>query len=136
MYKFDDSRFFCDINDGQAIIIDSATGIYFSMSPFSTQVFEALGAGAAPADIAAKLEGFGASADTSAKLDEFVSRLKEREILTDGTASSPPPIEINADQAKGSDFSFTFDEYNNMQEMLVIDPVHDVSADGWKPVLA
>ena len=133
-YTLNNDKMFVDITDGIAIVINSETGIYYGMNGFGTNVFENVAKGVAIEKIAGALKAIaGAPADVEARLNAFVSQLKEKEIVIE-SADSGEAVNIDENVAKEDEFVLLVDEYNDAQEMLLADPIHEVKEEtGWTP---
>lgn len=135
-YSLNDSKMFSDIADGIAIVINSETGIYYGMNGLATVVFDALMSGADTAAVLAALKALpDAPADMDERLNGFVDKLKEFEIVMDGDGNAAA-VQVNLDPAaaKGDDFVLMVEEYTDAQELLLADPIHEVKEDtGWQP---
>lgn len=133
-YVLNESKMFSDIADGIAIIINSETGIYYGMNGFGTNIFENLVNGASTEALAAALKGLpGAPEDMENRLNAFVDKLVRYEIVVEGDAAGGA---VNLDDAAAAPDDFTPDveEFDDAQEMLLADPIHEVkSTDGWAP---
>ena len=133
-YTLNEEKMFVDITDGIAIVINSETGIYYGMNGFGTNVFENVAKGIAIEKIATVLKGLaGAPADVEARLNAFVGTLKEKEIIISG-AENADNASIDEAAAKEDEFDLSVNEYDDAQEMLLADPIHEVKEDtGWTP---
>jgi len=133
-YTLNNDKMFVDITDGIAIVINSETGIYYGMNALGTNVFENVAKGVAVEKIAAALKAIaGAPQDMEARLSAFVDALKEKEIVIE-SADSGEAVNIDANVAKEDEFVLSVDEYNDAQEMLLADPIHEVKEEtGWTP---
>ncbi|WP_165078582.1 MULTISPECIES: PqqD family protein [unclassified Desulfovibrio] len=135
-YALNESKMFSDIADGIAIIINSETGIYYGMNSLGTAVFDALMAGASAEAVLAALKALpGAPADMDARLTAFVDKLKEFDIVLDGNdGAGAVEVSIDAPVAEADEFALMVEEYNDAQELLLADPIHEVKEDtGWQP---
>lgn len=134
-FHLNESKMFSDITDGTAIIINSLTGIYYGMNGFGTSIFENLLAGASTADIltaAQALEGI--PADFEAKLQAFLDTLTGFEIILPDETPSSLEARLDASAAATDLFVPTCTEYQDVQELLFADPIHEVDVDeGWMP---
>lgn len=129
-YRLNEDKMFADITDGIAIIINSETGIYYGMNSFGTQVYENLAHGVSTDKIWEKLKEFGVD---EIFFNAFVEALVEKEILL---PASDTGVEVNLDfeVAKADKFTLKLKEYNDAQELLLADPIHEVKEDkGWSP---
>ena len=133
-YTLNNDKMFVDITDGIAIVINSETGIYYGMNALGTNVFENVAKGVAIEKIAAALKAIaGAPQDMEARLSAFVDALKEKEIVIE-SADSSEAVNIDENVAKEDEFVLLVDEYNDAQEMLLADPIHEVKEEtGWTP---
>ena len=134
-YVLNDEKMFSDIADGIAIVINSETGIYYGMNEFGTAVFENILNGASTGAILAALQGLPeAPADMAERLDSFVAILLDKELVNAAQSASDVAVTLDAETAKNSDFALEAREYDDAQELLLADPIHEVKTDtGWKP---
>lgn len=135
-YVLNDSKMFSDIADGIAIVINSETGIYYGMNGLATVIFDNLMNGASTEAVLAALTALpGAPADMDERLKAFVDKLKGYEIVLDGGADGGDvAVAIEADAAQADEFAPMVEEYNDAQELLLADPIHEVKEDtGWQP---
>lgn len=133
-YKLNEAKMFSDIADGVAIVINSETGIYYGMNELGTAVFEKIMAGASTEAIGAALASLpGAPNNMQARLENFITDLKAHEILLAGPAGAQN-VTIAPAIAAASDFAITVQEFNDAQDLLLADPIHEVKPEqGWQP---
>ena len=69
--------------DGEAVLLNIDTGLYFGLDPVGTSIWSALAAGATPDDVAAKLvEEYDAPAEQiQADVREFLGLLTEKGLV-------------------------------------------------------
>lgn len=134
-YALNESKMFSDIADGIAIIINSETGIYYGMNGLGTVVFDSLMSGASDEAVLAALKALpGAPADMDGRLAAFVDKLKGFEIVLPGGEGAEVAVSIEAPVAEADEFALLVEEYNDAQELLLADPIHEVKEDtGWQP---
>lgn len=134
-YILNDEKMFADVTDGIAIIINSETGIYYGLNAFGTQVYENLVAGASvEAILQASKQIPNIPADFESKLKAFVDDMLEKGILVESSVSTS--IEAKLDEAIAKEDGYTLDlkEYDDAQELLLADPIHEVKEEtGWTP---
>jgi hypothetical protein len=133
-YVLNEEKMFSDIADGVAIVINSETGIYYGMNNFGTNVFENILDGASTEDILAVLKKVeSVPADIDGRFEAFVKALIDNELIIAG-GSGTAKVKINAETAKTNNFVLEIREYNDAQELLLADPIHEVKEDtGWQP---
>ncbi len=132
-YVLNEEKMFADITDGVAIVINSETGNYYGMNAFGTAVFENLINGASAEDVLAQLKGLaGAPSDIEERFNVFVKALVDSELIVEGLGSGS--ANINAEKAVEDEWSLEVREYNDAQELLLADPIHEVKEEtGWAP---
>lgn len=130
-YVLNEEKMFADVTDGIAIIINSETGIYYGMNELATIVYENIINGAPAETILAALKSMQAApANIEQEFNNFINAMLEKELIlksndNDGIANLPSDIE---------DFSLSLKEYNDAQELLLADPIHEVKEEtGWSP---
>ena len=134
MYKLNDEKMFFDIADGQAVVINFTTGMYYGTSTLGSAILENLVKGASEKSIADILKSAeGCPDNIEDQLKDFISALIEKEILLpedgEGSAAELSP------EAFSEGFDFTVDEFAEVQDLLMADPIHEVDVEqGW-PIL-
>ncbi|MDO4492780.1 MAG: PqqD family protein [Clostridia bacterium] len=132
MYRINEEKVFCDIADGQAVVIDFTTGIYYGFTPLGSEVLEKLRDGSGPEDIFAALQAAGAGESVRADLDGFIGELVRKEILAGDAAGYSAGTTAIAPRALEEGFLLAVQEFNDVQDLLLADPVHEVDVDmGW-----
>ena len=134
MYKLNEEKMFYDMAEGQAIVINFTTGMYYGTSSLGSAVLDALLAGAAVSDILTAVQMLpGCPADMQEQLNAFISRLIEMEIIVPADDISGV---CSIDSTSLTDgFALTVDEFTEVQDLILADPVHDVEVEqGW-PIL-
>lgn len=132
MYKLNTEKMFYDIADGQAIVINFVTGMYYGTSALGSMVLDALMQGKAPKQIIASIQkNEGCVVDIDQRVEQFIAGLMEKEVLLiDDQPYSEE--ELDAFVVVDGDYSLELNEFAEVQDLLLADPVHDVEADmGW-----
>ena len=129
-YALNENKMFADITDGIAIIINSETGIYYGMNAFGTQIYENIVNGVSTEKIWETIKTFGTDEEN---YKAFINALLEKEILLPGSDSGAE-VNVDANIAKEDNFILELKEYNDAQELLLADPIHEVKEEeGWSP---
>jgi hypothetical protein len=133
-YVLNEEKMFSDIADGIAIVINSETGIYYGMNNFGTTVFENLLNGVSTENILEAVKKInGAPEDMETRLGNFTAVLLENGVLLKGGVTNAAAA-LNTEAAAADKFSLEVREYNDAQELLLADPIHEVKEDtGWQP---
>ena len=129
-YVLNEEKMFADVTDGIAIIINSETGIYYGMNELATEVYENLINGVPAETILSALKSMqGAPADLEENFKSFISTMLEKELIIKSEDNNGI-----ANLNKPEDFTLSFKEYNDAQELLLADPIHEVKEEtGWTP---
>jgi hypothetical protein len=121
--------------DGETIIIDLATGTYYSLQGAATEIWNALALGCGTDAVALQLErAYDAdSATLAAAVASFAAELVQYGLVvassTDDTGAETVPF-----AAAGERRPFEpprIERYDDMQDIILLDPVHQVDAQGW-----
>lgn len=108
--------------DGEAVLVNLESGCYYSLSPAATVLWNLVSEGRSAASL-------GASVDAEPELiQSFVDRFIEEGLISEGEADAGPAAERVAIEGAP-----TIERFTDMQELLMLDPIHDVAldADGW-----
>jgi hypothetical protein len=121
--------------DGEAIVVNLGTGTYYSIKGDSLLLWEAIVAGATVDEItAAAASATGEPRDAvAAAVEGFCASLVAQGLLVedDGEAETPP-LEF-AGAGRGL-LEPSFETYADMQDLILLDPVHEVDERGWPHV--
>ncbi|GHU08038.1 hypothetical protein FACS1894151_03280 [Spirochaetia bacterium] len=133
-YVLNEEKMFSDIADGIAIVINSETGIYYGMNNFGTNVFENILNGVSAENILAAIQAMpGAPEDVPARLEAFIKALVDNELVLEGGAGNGVAA-LDGETAAKDGFALKVSEYNDAQELLLADPIHEVKpGTGWQP---
>lgn len=133
-YVLNEDKMFADITDGIAIIINSETGIYYGINAFGTCVYENLINGVSSGDVLKTLQTMPEiPQDFESKFWNFIKTLAEKEIIIKGSTQNRE-ADFNYSIAKSDEFILKITEYNDAQELLLADPIHEVKEEeGWSP---
>lgn len=124
-----------EIIEGEVMVINLDSGVYYSITDAGAAAWPLLIAGAMAPRIgellASRYEVDAATVERD--LDAFIERLTGEQILRpwrDGDAVAGPLGGIDGVPA-ASYPGFGFERFEDMQALLVIDPVHEVGDFGW-----
>lgn len=134
MYRINEEKMFFDMEDGQAVIINSETGIYYCATSLASAVLDAVMNGAGKESLLEKLNDLlGCPADMESRLDDFFADLVQRGILLaddeDGTCK-------DFDKSVTEDgFDLSIEEFSEIQDLILADPIHEADIiDDWDPL--
>jgi hypothetical protein len=121
--------------DGEAVIINLESGAYFSAEGASATAWQTIAGGASAADLVAAVgERYqGGEAEIATAVAQFIAQLNQEGLIrpaepTDGApvASPSPPA-----AAKPAFTELSLRIFTDLQELLLLDPIHDVDEVGW-----
>jgi len=118
-----------EVVDGEVVIINLVTGDYYSCRGVAADAWQALSAGATVTEVAVALSSAYevGDADVAADVAEFVRASTADGLLVehDGDAAPVPPFGTGAYEVPA------FEKFSDMADLIVLDPVHDVTGEGW-----
>jgi Coenzyme PQQ synthesis protein D (PqqD) len=121
--------------DGEVVIIALATGTYYSLRGTAARAWDGLAAGWSTDDVTADLRStFDAEgAPVADDLGAFVAALlAEGLIATSEEAPAEPPSPLPPPATIAPWEPLVLETFTDMQELILLDPVHEVApAQGW-----
>lgn len=127
-----------EVIDGEAVIINLTTGNYYSLNESGATIWDSLAQPASLDGIVARLTSLydasaeQAEADARALLDAL-----EREQLIVGTEENGVPVQAASEPAPSARARYEpprFEKHTDMQDLILLDPVHEVGEQGWPNV--
>ena len=118
--------------EGQVVAIDFEPGVYYGLAGVAADVWGAIGEGVR---VDALLDAAGrrypdAPATVSDEIGQFLDQLDERELIV--TLEGEPPVHEVWGESLGSPYALPkLEVHTDMQDILLLDPIHDVSDAGW-----
>lgn len=122
--------------DGETIIIDLGTGTYFSLQGSAPEIWSGIAAGEGDEALLARLQARydGDAQEMRSGLSSFLEELRRDGLIAAGagaeaagSASAPAPT-------GGERLPFQaprLERYTDMQDIILLDPVHKVDNQGW-----
>jgi hypothetical protein len=122
------------ILDGEVIVVNLDTGTYYSLDGVGAEIWSAVEHGASVAetvDATAGRYGVPRTVVEPAVL-RFVDELASEELIVSANGA-PPPAQAGLLEgaATGAFAEPLLNRYTDMQELLLLDPIHDVDERGW-----
>jgi hypothetical protein len=120
--------------EGEVILVHLDTGTYYSLRGTGATLWELLAASASFSEIAGQfVSAYGVSnAVIEVDLQRFIAELLAEDLLSEEleTVSAPSVAPVTV----GSGVAYqepVLEKFSDMQELLLLDPVHEVGQDGW-----
>lgn len=120
-----------ELFDGEVVIAHYGTGLYYSVSRSGALIWQALRHGLSTRETADWLAGHfpAAAGDLPAQVEAFVGALMDKgliaEVETRDRSGALPEV------APGTWQEPAVESFDDLQELLLLDPVHDVTEAGW-----
>lgn len=132
MYKLNEEKMFYDYADGQAVVINYQTGMYYGMGLLASAILDRIVAGKDVEEIIKAVKMLPqCPPDIAERVHDFIKDLQEKEIIVDGPAATGG-AEPLANELAEDGFDLKLDMFAEMSDLLLADPVHDVDMEaGW-----
>ena len=117
--------------DGDVIIVNLSTGAYFSLSGSAADVWTAASSGA-PAEVwLGVLDAAYGEPVPRAHVDSVLSSCVDHGLMEAVTPSTQEPPELPDDFARAQWIPPVFEAFTDLQDLILVDPIHDASDLGW-----
>ena len=125
-YQMNTPSIIAEILDGEVVILNLEKGIYYSLGGIGTSLWEMVTSGLTIQEIA---KSFHPSDTLEKDLQVFTEQLLEKNLITTRTDPTAPILTASEDK-------LTFAQpvlhvYEDMKELLLLDPIHEVDQAGW-----
>jgi len=130
-----DPQILSEIVEGEAVVLDLRSGCYFSLDTVASAIWARVVAEATTAEIVASLQATHDVDEATARdaVHGFLAQLRAEGLVTDAPGAAEreaAPIAVPA----GIRAPFTppvLTRYDDVQDLLLLDPIHDVDESGW-----
>ena len=136
-YRLNEPQVIAETVAGETIVVNLGSGHYFSLQGTAVEIWNALLGGAPVPTVVAGLESRYDAADgeIEAAVSRFVEELTGAELIVpatggDGSAPAQPPV-LDADASQQPWAAPTLSVFTDMQDIILLDPVHEVDERGW-----
>lgn len=118
--------------DGEVLIINLESGAYYSTAGTGEEIWALLSSGCSVGETVEHLSqryGAGARQSVEAAVERLAAELLAEQLLapTTGQAAVPPA----AGPATTAFADPVLSKYTDMQDLLLLDPIHEVTEEGW-----
>ena len=125
--------------DGETILLDLRKGLYYSLNASGSALWEYIGlSGDSESAIDLLTEDSKVDHDNvAASVNQFLNELIEEDLLVAGKETDlVSEVEMNSATESLKSFAVDFlppamSKYTDMQDLLLLDPIHDVEEEGW-----
>jgi hypothetical protein len=119
---------------GETIIIDLATGTYYSLLGSGPLIWDEVTSGATSSTVLARaVERFDAEpAEIEDAVEAFIGQLEEAGLIARSSETDGDAPGLDATPAEKIAFAAPrLETYTDMQDIILLDPVHKVDSRGW-----
>ncbi len=120
--------------DGETVIVNLSTGNYYSLQGVGADVWALMVAGAPAHHIAAGIgqRYEGDRAQIEAGVGGLLARLVAEGLIIPGESLNSEPAALGATDGVRPPFTVpVLEAHQDMQDLLLLDPIHDVDETGW-----
>lgn len=118
-----------EIIDGEVMVVDFHEGHYYNLLGSSALAWALIAAGYDAASISAVLEERYGRSDLLEGVEGFVARLEAENLIRPSSAMHTGDVDLAA--FSNAFTGLSVEKFSDMQELLLLDPIHDVDASGW-----
>ena len=132
MYKLNEEKMFYDYADGQAVVINYQTGMYYGMNLLASAILDRIVAGKDIEEIITAVKALPqCPSDIVVRVHAFVKELQETEVIVEGPTVPGGADPLDKEVAEDG-FDLKLEMFAEMSDLLLADPVHDVDMQaGW-----
>ena len=142
-YRPDTPKVIHEIIDGEAVMIHMEKGYYYSLDRVGSTIWNLIDLGTAvPQIITLMQQRYSGSPDVIENgVINLLQQLQTEELIIPGraaqngsSADDPPASVPNDDQDKIPFIAPELHKYTDMEDLLLLDPIHEVDETGWPAV--
>jgi coenzyme PQQ synthesis protein D (PqqD) len=138
IYKIASAQITSEFIEGEVMIINLQNGSYYNIEGVGAEIWQAVVEGASFDKISERIQNrFEGEAGTIQNyIKTFLKELHEEKLLVPeetavDSTNYQPPSTINLTQVKPPFAPPVLNKFTDMQELLLLDPIHEVDEAGW-----
>lgn len=133
IYRIASPQITSEIVDGEVMIINLKNGHYFNLNGSCIEIWGLVQDGASRDKILSRLSrSYSADREVlAAELDRLLAELQKEELIGLFSGEDPPAQAAGAPAAPLPFVAPVLTKFSDMQELLLLDPIHDVDDAGW-----
>jgi Coenzyme PQQ synthesis protein D (PqqD) len=122
--------------DGEVIIIQFDTGIYYSLTGAGAEIWALLTSACSIEEIVSRLEQLydADPGELRVTVERLVEQLAQEDLIELGAAAAAarqPNADGRRPTARNAFQPPVLDKFTDMQDFLLVDPIHEVDDSGW-----
>jgi hypothetical protein len=114
--------------DGEVVIINLDNGSYYSLLDLGARVWELIAAGWSRAELLDLVAGAYPETDATERTADFLDALVAEGLVSDAAGVEKRAVDVALPAAFAAPHLETF---TDLQELLMLDPIHEVDAASW-----
>ena len=132
VYQINAPSVISEVIDGEAIILNFDSGSYYSLNESGMAIWQGILQGLSCAQIERDLQQrYDAPQETvAADLAELMQRFLSEQLIVAAQAAAAAGLAAGTGPV-GPYLKPAMQQFNDLQELLLLDPIHDVDASGW-----
>jgi hypothetical protein len=121
--------------DGEVVVLNIASGVYFSLRGLAGAVWRDLAAGLAPSDLVSGMKAV--DAELGSRTYEFIAQIEQHGLMRPRAPGGqhPPAAAESVALARSGDSRLTLETYEDMKDLILADPIHDADEQAGWPVV-
>lgn len=135
LFQVNRPQVICQTIEGEVVVINLKSGTYYSLTGTAAAIWDALERGAAASQITDALASHFTDCDAGLKgiVDGFLNELRGESLIVPAENIGPVASgALNGAPVKREKFVRpALKKFTDMQELLLLDPIHEVDATGW-----
>lgn len=137
-YKINAPSVVSEVIDGEAVIVNMDNGNYYSIDDSGAFIWDLLCQGANSNDLVGLVEKSYASSDVDVEaiIAEIIAEFLKEELLVKAESSEETPQDFKAGSFEHSFSVPLLKKYTDMEELLLLDPIHEEDHSSEKEVSA
>jgi hypothetical protein len=108
-----------EIFNDEAVIVNLASGAYYSFKGSAIAIWQLLGAGYSDQEVSEQFKD-------SESINQFIAFLLQENLITTSSVSVKEPITVDQQFVRPE-----YKKYDDMKDLLLLDPIHEVDQTGW-----
>jgi hypothetical protein len=131
--RVNSTRIIHETIEGEAVMIDLVSGNYYTLGEVGTEIWSLLEQGSSRDEIVAALEERydGDHATIEESVDAFLDELQQDELILESDVAESSRPRLNGSGEIAPFRPPKLEKYTDMQDLILLDPVHEVGERGW-----
>lgn len=135
-YQVNSPNVIHEIIDGEAVLVNMENGSYYSIDSVGAVVWDYIERGLSSSQIVEAIseQYAGERADITTGIEQLIDDLQSEQLIVAGrptNSNNHPVTKANTAATKPKFVAPILNKYTDMEDLLLLDPIHDVDESGW-----